>query len=307
MELPLTHLLEPLGGEVPCGPDARELDAFLKLRAQVDQLDRPAVGEAPSRIDWARQRDRILQLAQQTRDLRVWVWLAQTQLATGGLPGFASAMELLAAGLDRYWDQLPPYDDEDDNPRERFTARIGALGGLACSNYQTAASELLKRRSTLLFLEDFERAVAMAADSPDGPAAAKRLEVVFTALETLFRERFGAAGDPQLGFGELVRRLRPLQSRAGPQATAPDAAPTVRGNGHANVGVQSREDVVAALDRVLDYYSRHEPSSPVPLLVGRAKRLVSMTFLDAIKELAPGGLKELQAVSGAGDDGKPNR
>jgi hypothetical protein len=32
-----------------------------------------------------------------------------------------------------------------------------------------------------------------------------------------------------------------------------------------------------------------------------------MTFLDAIKELAPGGLKELQAVSGAGDDGKPNR
>ncbi|MFO1049114.1 MAG: type VI secretion system ImpA family N-terminal domain-containing protein [Geminicoccaceae bacterium] len=307
MEPALTQLLEPLGGELPCGPDARDLDSFSNLRTQVDQLDKPAVGEQPTRVDWARQRDRILELARQTRDLRVWVWLAQSQLATEGLTGFASAMELLAAGLERYWDQLPPYDDEDYNPRERFTARLGALGGLACSNYQTTAVDLLKRRSTLLFLEEFDRAVAMAAGSPDGPAAAQRLEAVFAALETLFRERYGTAGDPQLGFGELVRRLRPLQGGAEPQeAVAPDAAPAARANGHAKVGVQSREDVVAALDRVLDYYSRNEPSSPVPLLVGRAKRLVSMTFLDAIKELAPGGLKELQAVAGA-DDAKTNR
>lgn len=306
MELPLTQLLEPLGAEEPCGPDARELDSFANLRALVDQLDKPAAGDQPTRVDWARQRDRILELARQTRDLRVWVWLAQSQLAAGGLPDFASAMELLAAGLERHWDQLPPYDDEDDNPRERFTARLGTLGSLACSNYQTPASDLLKRRSTLLFLEEFERAVAAAAGSPDGPAAAQRLEAVFAALEALFRERFGAAGDPQLGFGELVRRLRPLQNRAEPQATAPDGSPPTRANGHANVGVQSREDVMAALDRVLDYYSRHEPSSPVPLLVGRAKRLVSMTFLDAIKELAPAGLKELQAVAGA-DDAKTNR
>ena len=46
-------------------------------------------------------------------------------------------MELLAAGLDRYWNELPPYDEEDENPRERFVARLGALGGLACSNFQT--------------------------------------------------------------------------------------------------------------------------------------------------------------------------
>ena len=123
---------------------------------------------------------------------------------------------------------------------------------------------------------------------------------MFTALEALFRERFGAAGDPQLGFGELTRRLRSLRDRAEPQEEAQDAGPP-RANGHANGAVRSRDEVVAALDRVLDYYSLHEPSSPVPLLVGRAKRLVSMTFLDAIKELAPGGLKELQAVSGAGD------
>ena len=82
MELPVTQLLQPLDGGAPCGPDVRELDAFLTLRTQVDQLDRAAAEGAPSRVDWARQRDRILKIAGQTRDLRVWVWLAaQTSIA----------------------------------------------------------------------------------------------------------------------------------------------------------------------------------------------------------------------------------
>jgi type VI secretion system protein ImpA len=53
---------------------------------------------------------------------------------------------------------------------------------------------------------------------------------------------------------------------------------------------------------VLEYYKGNEPSSPVPLLVQRAKRLVPMSFVDAMKELAPAGLKELQAVSGHTDE-----
>lgn len=305
MDLSLTQLLQPLDGVSPCGPDVRELESFLRLRAEVDQLDRPPADDKvpPPRVDWARQQGRILELAEQARDLRVWVWLAQSQLATDGLPGFASAMELVATGLDRYWDQLPPYDEEDENPRERFTARLGALSGLACSNFQTGVKELLERRSTRLFLEELGRAIATAGQN--GPAVAQRLQTVFTALETLFRDRFGEAGDPQLGFGELERRLQALRAHAEPEEAGPDAT-SPRANGHVNGTVQSRDEVVAALDRVLDYYSHHEPSSPVPLLVGRAKRLVSMTFLDAIKELAPGGLKELQAVAGA-DDAKPNR
>ena len=74
----------------------------------------------------------------------------------------------------------------------------------------------------------------------------------------------------------------------------------------ANIPGRSQQfpGVVAALDRVLDYYARHEPSSPVPLLVGRAKRLVSMSFFEAIKELAPSGLKELQTLAGSGDEAK---
>jgi type VI secretion system protein ImpA len=71
--------------------------------------------------------------------------------------------------------------------------------------------------------------------------------------------------------------------------------------------IATREDVIRTLNLVLDYYVKNEPSSPVPLLIARARKLVSLSFLEAIRELAPGGLKELQMVAGGGEDGKQQK
>ncbi|AOD13666.1 hypothetical protein BER93_01620 [Xanthomonas fragariae] len=46
------------------------------------------------------------------------------------------------------------------------------------------------------------------------------------------------------------------------------------------------------------YYARNVPSSPVPMLLRRAQRLVGCDFLALMKELAPGGIDELQRVTG---------
>ena len=63
------------------------------------------------------------------------------------------------------------------------------------------------------------------------------------------------------------------------------AAPVSNG---ADVGsVSTRQDVLRALDAVMTYYVRSEPSSVVPIVVERAKRLVSMSFLDALADVAP--------------------
>jgi type VI secretion system protein ImpA len=62
--------------------------------------------------------------------------------------------------------------------------------------------------------------------------------------------------------------------------------------------VATRADVVATLDRVCDYYARHEPSSPVPLLLKRARGLVDKSFVDLLGELAPEGLAQLTQVIG---------
>jgi type VI secretion system protein ImpA len=65
--------------------------------------------------------------------------------------------------------------------------------------------------------------------------------------------------------------------------------------------VQSRDDVIRLLDKICDYYRDFEPSSPVPLLLRRAKRVATMDFLELLRELAPAGLAEVELLKGTAD------
>src|SRR5262249_16034584 len=67
--------------------------------------------------------------------------------------------------------------------------------------------------------------------------------------------------------------------------------------------IRSREDVVAALDRICQYYNRYEPSSPLPLLLRRAQRLASKSFMEIVKDLTPDAVPQIQRLSGGDDDG----
>jgi type VI secretion system protein ImpA len=64
--------------------------------------------------------------------------------------------------------------------------------------------------------------------------------------------------------------------------------------------LNSREQVLAALDKILSYYERREPASPIPLLLRRVKRLVPMDFLDLMDDLAPSAVKQLKEIGGIG-------
>ena len=48
--------------------------------------------------------------------------------------------------------------------------------------------------------------------------------------------------------------------------------------------INSREDVVKAINRIVRFYSKNEPTSPVPHLLERTKRIVTMDFLQVIEE-----------------------
>lgn len=62
--------------------------------------------------------------------------------------------------------------------------------------------------------------------------------------------------------------------------------------------VASRADVIRMLDKINKYYQQYEPSSPVPLLLERAKRLVPKNFFEIMEDLAPDGMTQLLVVSG---------
>jgi type VI secretion system protein ImpA len=62
--------------------------------------------------------------------------------------------------------------------------------------------------------------------------------------------------------------------------------------------IRSREDVVHALEKICQYYARNEPSSPLPLLLNRAKRLASKSFLEIVQDLTPDAVGQIQALGG---------
>ena len=55
------------------------------------------------------------------------------------------------------------------------------------------------------------------------------------------------------------------------------------------------------LDKICDYYQENEPSSPVPLLLKRAKRVATMTFLELLRELAPAGVEQAESLGGTSE------
>ena len=66
--------------------------------------------------------------------------------------------------------------------------------------------------------------------------------------------------------------------------------------------INSRRDVERCLDLVIDFYERTEPSSPIPHLARRMRKMVPMNFLQLMEEIAPSGLKEFRGIAGVFDD-----
>ena len=62
--------------------------------------------------------------------------------------------------------------------------------------------------------------------------------------------------------------------------------------------IRSRDEVIRALDKICEYYQRSEPSSPLPLMLERAKRLVPLGFLELIRDLAPDAISQAEALRG---------
>ena len=51
--------------------------------------------------------------------------------------------------------------------------------------------------------------------------------------------------------------------------------------------------------KIIEYYKKNEPSSPVPVLLRRAKALVGADFMTIIKDMAPNGVENVEVVGGA--------
>jgi type VI secretion system protein ImpA len=106
-------------------------------------------------------------------------------------------------------------------------------------------------------------------------------------------------------FAKLNRFLREqVESRTGATAAAgaPGDGSAAAGAAFAVGGIASRQDAIRALDAVAEYFRRNEPSSPIPLFVDRAKRLVAKDFLEVLADIAPDALAVARSAGGLKDE-----
>ena len=137
-------------------------------------------------------------------------------------------------------------------------------------------------------------------------------------IEALLTDQVGVTQAPNMsGLTALLKEMRhtlqeQLQRRGAGMAGEEDAALETEGDGpiaHSGavaaptqrmmVGeITSREDVVRTLDKICDYYRRYEPSSPVPFMLQRTKKLVSMDFMEILHHLTPSGTEQADLIFG---------
>ena len=122
--------------------------------------------------------------------------------------------------------------------------------------------------------------VTQAPDMSDLTGVLKEVRQVLT--EQLQRRGVSATGETE-GQGE---------SEDGAASGAATGQRLVVGD------IASREDVIRMLDKICDYFSRYEPSSPVPFLLKRAKNLVTKDFMEIMLDLAPGGTEQANLIFG---------
>lgn len=174
---------------------------------------------------------------------------------------------------------------------------------------------------------EFDRASVAAAFSDTDPdqlaamlAAAKQALADINAIDKQITGVINSGSfsvefkytDLQKMMQQIVRHIGEHVAGEPPAEVAQEAAaggqdgggaPVRRPAGGGGQGfVETAQDARDALDRVIDYFKRYEPSSPVPIILERAKRLVGADFLAIMKDMAPQGLDNVRMIGGLPED-----
>ncbi len=326
--LSVDELLTPLSESQPCGPDLEYDAAFMALQTLAGGTPERYSGNtliAAEPPNWLDVYDAALPLAKRTRDLRIAVLLTRAAARTQGLAGYAAGLSMVARLLEQQWDGVHPRLDEADGGDA--TMRLNALAPL-CSHdsglgdlracWLVAAGHPLTVRLIELALTKAEPMPGQTRPTPAGiakglqdatatdAALPDRLRAVHAAAASIdhtLSQRAGIAGPDLKPLLQITHALDRAAAAAqggsaealasGDTASAADTHSTV-----ATGAIHTREDAVRTLGSVCEWIERHEPSNPAPLLIRRAQRLMSKSFIDLVRDLAPDGLTQLERIAG---------
>ena len=291
--------------------------------------------EAPA---WSAIASDLRDALARTRDLRLLILQLRVWSGLDGLEGVARGFLLIHGGIERYWDQLhPELDTAEPDPDLKMIKRLAALRGLvdphgfigelrrmplvdggAFGKISLRQIDMASGRAKSADSEEsvdagrIEAAFRSADPKALGQLSARLTEILryVEALHVLVRQHIKAADD-KIDFARLIGTLQQMRDAVSPYAVAVEIVPETEARPNdakaaegvlpmkrSSGAVTSRDDVICALDDILRYYRNVEPSSPIPLLLERTKRLVRKDFIELIEDLAPSAMNQVLELRG---------
>lgn len=338
-EIDVARLLEPVSAEQPAGDDLRYDQRYMEVMRAAEGTPEDPFSNTPAMDpDWRTVRDGTLELLIRTKDLRVGLLLAASELRMSGYPGLVGGLAVLRGLIEQYWDTLyPPLDPDDGyDPTERVNilasllAPPGTMGDSirfieGVRELPLAESRMLGRvgyREILVAMGELPPREGEGAYNPDASAIDAvfrdvepealllRLQEIDSCadhvkvIESILTERVGHARAVDFTplrnclaeAGKQIRKRLPSApgneaAEEGDAGLAPGAGPRLAGE------VGSRDDVMLAFGKIVRYYERVEPSSPVTLFIKCAEQMVGKSFADIVRVLTPDAVSMLVTIS----------
>jgi type VI secretion system protein ImpA len=318
-------LLQPVPGDLPAGPDLSFDRDFRRFEAELEELTTQAVRyNDPTAAPGI---EKAVALLARSRDL----WIASHGFCfaacAGDIAAAAGLLDVMAGIAERFWDGCYPSLMEGSDPTDarqqacRQVAHFGrslrylenaylpplaegarlsfrqVMGGAPAdaggAEIMAQMPEAIRRAINDTGLEPWA-AFGVQLDALAGTAA--RIGAAFTA--------HGASREPDLRpLTDLVGRMKTLCEAVIAQKN-PAGAPAGDGGAAALAGQEasamsqvsgpgpSRAAALAHLDAARSYFQTMEPSSPIPLMIDRIKKVAGMDFMQIVQSLAPAGVDE---------------
>lgn len=328
----LQTLLQPVSDAAPCGDDLTYDAEFLALETAAAGKPEQQFGDtliAAEPPDWRDVESRCTALFKRTKDLRVAGLLCRAWINQRGPEGLADGLELLAQLLESHWSSVHPLPEDDDhfmrmNALGQINDNVGFLTELRQAELLRLPVGPILVRDALSVLrgQAVEGGTKVSADQlrvagseawRQGHPALKAVGEARDALrriEAACNDHLQGQQRPEFThvqplldlLAELQPREGSTQSAAAGEATAASADGVAAGGVGAPSGpgvLRTRDDAVQQLLAVADFLERTEPTNPAPLLVRRAARLMTLNFMDILRELAPDSVSAVQNITGA--------
>ena len=315
-----------------------DLDGTLELNAlemAALEPEQPVVDgvEQTDERNWRQIHDQAEALLVKSKDLRVAAVLTRALLQLEGLPGYCAGLCFVSELAQQLWNGLYPALDPDDGDAIMRIHALHELVNEPTRNQLRVAHAFAAESGGPATVNDVLLATASALGRPelsqapshivfsiiDGLGAEaihahlaliQRTRTRLAALAAFVAERTGTylqldaltalqKNAPPGLLDALEQALAVEHQRLASNATTSREQAQSPGGGRQSLGdIARREDVIMLIERICAYYARVEPSSPVPLLLQRAKRLASMDFLAIVRDMAEQGLPQVGTVAG---------